>query len=496
MPGAMRLGATGLPDPFTVDHFRGWAHELVLDNGENWVVEAFFLDFLEDYFASIPENWLIVPEGNTKTTSLAGLAVYLNEHRLSAWIPWAASSRDQAEIGYRQAEGFVFRSPRLSSFMKCQPGHRRIINTLTRGRIQIFAADDGHADGIIPTDAFLDELHRHKNLALYRTWRGKLEKRGGQIATISTAGEPGSEFEETRELIRQATPVVSRKPGFVRCRSEHISLHEWAVAEDADVEDMAVVKNANPFSAITVETLAKKRATPTMTVAHWRRFVCNLPTRGDNAAITELEWAHAATEETIPLGASIWLGVDFGWKWDTTAIVPLWMPQPDKRIFGVPKVIEPPRDGSSTSPTVVKQAFAELDRLYTVETVVMDSARAEDMMDWIGSELGVEVVDRQQSPALAEIDYEKFMEGLRTGVLKHPGDPVFTRHALSAVARIEISGKTRFAKPKVAHSRGQQHDRRVIDALVAAAMVHSAMVTQEPPPAPVRFIDLAAIGDD
>src|SRR5688500_17048668 len=85
-------------EPFTVPHLRRWALDLTLDNGEPWVVEEFIEAFLGDYAAGAPENWLIVGEGNTKTTSLAGLGVYLLEHRKRPSIPWAASSRDQAEI--------------------------------------------------------------------------------------------------------------------------------------------------------------------------------------------------------------------------------------------------------------------------------------------------------------------------------------------------------------------------------------------------------------
>ena len=36
----------------------------------------------------------------------------------------------------------------------------------------------------------------HKDLRLYDTWRGKSNKRQGQTIVISTAGEPGSQFEE------------------------------------------------------------------------------------------------------------------------------------------------------------------------------------------------------------------------------------------------------------------------------------------------------------
>ncbi len=461
-------------ESFTVEHFRVWALDLELDNGEPWVVEEFFELYLEDYFSGVPENWLVVPEGNTKTTSQAGLAVYLLEHRSRAAIPWGASSRDQAEIGYRQAEGFVLGSARLMAKMKCQEGYRRIKNTGTGGRIQIFAADDNHADGIIPTDAFLDELHRAKNLRLYRTWRGKLLKRGGQMGTFSTAGEPGGEFEETRERIRQETPVVERRPGYVRCRSENISLHEWAVDQNADVEDMEVVKEANPFSGITVEMLAAKRKSPTMTLEHWRRFVCNLPTRSGMAAITEMEWANAATAEPIEKG-DWWVGLDVGWKWDTTAFVPfLWIDAVHRR-FAPATVLEPPRDGNSTHPDVLKRAMLAIMDEVDVSTVVMDISNANDIAAWMSDELGLTVIDRAQTNKPLAEDYDRFMEALRQGWIRHSNDAELRRHALNAVARLLPDGGARFDRPASSRSAAKQ-DSRVIDALSAAAMVHSFAV--------------------
>jgi len=461
--------------PFTVDHFAAWAVALELDNGERWVVEPFFLAFLEDYFAGVPECWLVVPEGNSKTTSLAGLAVYLLEHRHRPWIPWAASSRDQAEIGYRQAEGFVLSSPRLDALLRCYGGYRRIEHRSNKGRVQIFAADDGHADGIIPTDAFLDELHRHKNLRLYRTWRGKLLKRGGQIATISTAGEPGGEFEETREKIRQETPVVEKSECFTLVRSEHIALHEWAVPEGADFEDLALVKAANPFSAITVEQLVAKRATPTMTVEHWRRFVCNLPTRSSSAAIQEAEWYAAASEVRIPEGAVVWLGADFGWRNDTTAIVPLWWRDDEFRLLGDASILVPP-EKKSLDVNLVKRAFQELCSRYVVDTVVLDINRAEDVAQWLADELGLVVVDRAQTTKPQSEDFERFMAGLRGGMLRHTGDAGLKRHALNAVEKLLPDGGSKFGRSS--ESREGNQEAKVIDALVAAAMVHSYAVEQ------------------
>ena len=102
-----------MTQPFTLSHFRDWASDLILDTGESWHLEDFQEQFADDVFSGVPECWLIVPEGNGKTTLVAGLALYHTEFKPAAQVPVAASSREQAEILYRQAEGFVLRSPRL-----------------------------------------------------------------------------------------------------------------------------------------------------------------------------------------------------------------------------------------------------------------------------------------------------------------------------------------------------------------------------------------------
>jgi phage terminase large subunit-like protein len=458
---------------FTLPHFRQWARRLELDNGDQWEVEDFQAAFVEDLFSGVPECWLIIPEGNAKTTLFAGLGLYHIEHRRSASVPIAASSRDQVGIMYDQADGFITRSG-LRGF-KLHPGYRRIRHEGSLGRIQVMAADDRTGDGTIPTLALLDELHRHADLRLYRTWRGKLIKRGGQIGAISTRGEPGSEFELTLERIRREATDLSIDGSFTRAASAHLILHEWAVPEGSDVEDLAVVKAANPLAAMTVEALAEKRASPTWTLGHWRRFVCNLPTRSDDAAITEAEWYAARSDETIPEGQPIWLGLDVAWKYDTTALVPFWMPEPERRLFGPATILTPPRDGNTLDPGKIERAIIEIHQRNPIHTVVMDTSRAEQLGVWIGDTTGAVVIDRQQTTPMAVQDYDTFMEGLRLGWLKHAGDEGLTTHALNATARVLPFGDIRFDRPNQSRV-GPEQPRRVIDALTAASMVHSYAV--------------------
>jgi phage terminase large subunit-like protein len=448
-----------------------------------------------------------VPEGNGKTTLVAGLALYHAEHRPHASVPVAASSREQAEILYRQAEGFVLRSERLYRtvhsdlqlvkgkrktdvpLFTCLEGYRRI-NHYQGGRIQVFASDDRTGDGVIPTLGIIDEMHRHRDLSLYRTWSGKLTKRGGQIVGISTAGEPGSDFETTREKVRQQADDVRHKGSFTRAASGRLVLHEWAVPETADVEDLKVVKAANPFSGITVPVLRQKLQSPTMTMAHWRRFVCNVPTRSDDAAIQESEWRAAQTDEQIPTGEPVWVGLDVAWKWDTTAAVPLWMKDNEHRIFGPARIMSPPRDGSSLDPAKIEQALLSIHERNPIHTVVMDTNRAEQLAAWIESEIGATVIDRSQANTYAAHDYEKFMEALRNGWLRHSGDAGLTRHAMNAVARLLSPTSTRFDRPAQERRDKSEQERRVIDALVAASMVHTVASQRQddPNPTPEFFV--------
>jgi len=247
---------------------------------------------------------------------------------------------------------------------------------------------------------------------------------------------------------------------------------------------MAEVKRANPFSGITVASLREKRASPTMSLAQWRRFTCNLPTRSESAAITEAEWYGARTDERIPEGEPIWVGLDVAWKYDTTAIVPFWMPDREHRLFGPAVVLTPPRDGNTLDPDLIEAEFVKLHARNPIHTVVMDPSKAEQLGRWLETDIGAVVLTRTQTNKSAIEDFNAFMEALRHGWLKHSGDPGLTSHALNAIAHVLPFGDTRFERPSQSRL-GAEQDRRVIDALTAAAMVHCEALIEVPIEEPI-----------
>ena len=469
--------------PFTVDHWRRYAGLMVLDSGDYWVPEPFQLEFVADLFGDVTEVWAVWPEGNGKTTLLSGIGLYWTDYTPTASVLVAASSRDQAGLLFSQAGGFVWRSPGFRERFRVYEGYRRIQSERSRGRLQVFAADDRTGDGVLFDLALLDELHRQRDLALYRTWRGKAQKRGGKLGGISTAGEPGTEFEDARATLLGGASVIERNGFHTRAVSGEAVLHDYSVPLAENVEDMEVVKRANPLSTISVDDLRKKRLSPTMTENHWRRFACNQAVRTDESAVDPREWAELGTSERPPAGEPVDVGVDFGWKHDTTAIVPLWAPDRDNLLFGRPEILIPPRDGSILAPALVKNAFREINDRNPIRRAVIDPDRAAEIAVWLEEEMGVEVVEHLQTNEPMTKVYERWMEAMRNKRVRHGRDAEFTEHVLNAVAKLLPDGRARFDRPSSSRAQAGQR-RRVIDALVAGGMVLNVTVAEFDAPKP------------
>jgi phage terminase large subunit-like protein len=462
---------------YSLSDFARYGQSMELDNGKPALLEPHGRAFFTDVFAGIPECWWVVPEGNAKTTKLGLFVDYHLDRIPEANVAVAAAGKRQAMTLYRQAKGFLYRAGLLSTqggTFDCLDGYRVIRNNANESRAEIFAQDADAGDGIIPTLCVCEEPHRWPNLDLYRTWAGKLGKRKAQILVASTAGEPGSDFDETLKNIRSLAPEQKLEGAYLRAAGRRIVLHEWAVRDENDIEDMRKVKAANPHSEITVKTLAEKRSSPTMNESHWRRFTCNLPTRTTTPAVTEKEWREALYADPLPEGVPVVAGLDVGWRYDSTALVPLWT-DGAQRVLGEARILVPPVDGQLEL-AAVERAIVELHERNPISLLVMDISDARDVHDFAVDQLGLDVEVRSVGTKAQVTDYALFMEALRAGELKHTGDPGLTRHVLNATVRLMPLGDAVFARPGLSrNTNAGLRDRRQIDALVAAAYANTAV---------------------
>lgn len=437
---------------------------MVLDNGDYWVPEGFQDEIAADIFSGCPEIMVVIPEANAKTTLLGGINIYFADFTPTANCLVAAASREQAEILFSQAAGLIYRSPGFDQRFRVFEGYRRIVAARTQGRVQVKAADDRTGDGAIPDLATIDEPHRARDLSLWRTWRGKVEKRGGQILGISTAGEPGSEFEQAREAMHRAGDSVTTGR-HTRSASQDSIIHDWRLNPGDDPHDLKIVKLANPLDAITEESLARKLRSPTMTPAHWARFVCNQPSDGDESWIAPEAWDACQGDVNLK-GARVFVGVDIGRKKDSAAVVAGGMVDGKLHLRALVRTPTP------TRPVAVADARGDvltLAKELDVVEVAYDPHQFQESAELL-EEQGMLMVEFPQTDVRMAPASETLYELIMSGRVVHDGDPVLRSHILAAVPSQTERG-VRVSKRK---------SRRQIDAAIGAVMAASRAVAKPP----------------
>jgi phage terminase large subunit-like protein len=469
------LPSVGSDAPPELESFAKFCGLLSLEDGRPFVLEDFQRRMLADYFAGTTETLILISKKNGKSTLMAALALHHLATTPDAECVVAAASRDQAAILFGQARGFIRRSAALEKRMR--PTQREIRSNRDDGRIRILASDVDTADGVIPTFAIVDELHRHKSADLYGVFRDGLGPRNGRMITISTAGD-----DETSPLgvMREA---AHRLPGaredayrYARSSDGAYVMHEWALEPEDDREDMSVVRRANPASWQDEEALGRRFRSPSMTSWQWARFACGVWVRGEGSAIQPEEWDALRADVSIPDDTEVWVGMDLGWKFDTTALVPLWWDTEERRVVAEPIVLEPPGDGTLMDDRLIVDALVGLAKRYRIRAVVYDpEAGGQQMVQQLEREHNITFVEHSQKNAPISLADGRLMEAIRRKVLVHDGDKTLRTHVLNAVEKPLGGDAFKFDRP----TRGARVPN---DALRALSMAHSVAVAEATTP--------------
>lgn len=263
-----------------------------------------------------PERELVVclPRGNGKTTLLAAMSVYELLTVDSPAVYVAAASRDQARVLYEAARGFAERLDAGELLI------RHLELRVPGGHLRVLASDAPKLHGLLGHRYILDELHAHKDAELYIALRTALLKRpDARMVTISTAGQGNDSPLGHLRARALGLPNVTRRGAFTDAQGPGLRMLEWAVPEDADIDDAREVKKANPASWITTDGLREQRgAVPDLA---YRRYHGNQWTARDGSWLPAGAWQACVGDPVIEDGEDIWVGVDVGGDRAATAVV-------------------------------------------------------------------------------------------------------------------------------------------------------------------------------
>lgn len=444
--------------------FTKFAREhLVTENGGPLVLEEWQEEIFLDHFDGAQEMVVLVGKGNGKTTMFGALAIWhlLSTKEARCYI--AAASRDQASLMYQHAQGFVQRSERLAQAITVRSGYRELRSKQDSGFIKVLASDSNTSDGVAPSLALVDELHRHKTPDLYAVFRDGLNKRQGQMVTISTAGadldSPLGKLREQAHLLEDR-----EQDGFhLRARSSDRSFvaHEWMVPIGQDVDDVEIVKKANPSSFVTVEDLRRRHESPSMHKREWLRYSCNQWVQGlEDAWISPGLWAGLYDSDAyLQQGQQVWVGVDIGLRSDTSAVVIIGK-RDDGRWVVESEVFLPP-EGGEVALAEVEGYIMNLFDKFEVQAVVYDrwafSRSAQEIeARRPGATVEFPMTNERTVPACSRL-----LEAINRAELCHNGDTTLEAHVEAGTVKMTERGWRIAKAPRGRAGRGK------IDALIA-----------------------------
>jgi phage terminase large subunit-like protein len=433
-----------------LERFRRFASEVGLE------LEGFQDEVMEAVLSDRREVTISQPRGAGKTTLLGCFGLYELVLHPEATIIAAAAARDQAQHLFRAAETFAKRIPELRKRFTFT---LREIRTPEGGRLTVVSADSEKQMGWDPHLVIVDELGSHRDDRLYVSLRSALIKNPkARMRIISTMG--GSEEAPMPAMRRRVIEEgdVTREGVVLRAETRDSLWLEWSVPEGADIDDIKVMKAANPRSAITIESLAEHRRV--LHESAYRRLHCNQNIPDDDAFISAEQWDACDGPIEIPPGSEVVTGIDAGIRRDSTAVVTVRKNEQGIYHAGF-EVWTPSRDREVRLEDVEEHVAALCER-FTVRTVAFDKHL------FVGSaqrleEAGAPMVEFPQNNSRMVPATQLLHEVIATRRLRHGGDPIARSHALAAVvAETEMGLRIR---------KTASRDR--IDSLVALAMAIS-----------------------
>lgn len=453
---------------YTLGAFKRFCAALSLENGSPMRLEDFQCDMLRDHFGGAMEVLIIIPKKNGKSTLLAALALFHLVVTDDAECVVGAASRDQATILYDQAAGFVRRSQALAARVDVKRGYREIRSRNHNGRIRVLAADVDTADGIIPTLALVDELHRHKSMGLYGIFRDGLGPREGQMITISTAGEHEVSPLGTMRQAALSLPNIERDSAHVRCATDDGAyvMHEWACARDDDLDDMEVVKLANPASWQTIAALRARHQSPSMLTWQWARFACGVWVSSEEWWVSGEEWHALATRERLRDRDMITLGFDGSRTGDATALVGCRL---EDGLIQLLASWEAPQGIPWEVPIgEVDAALNDAMERYSVVRGYFDPPLWRSEIEAWAREYGDHAVQKFDTTKVRMVGaVERFRTDVTARTLTYAGSELLTRHVLNAQVKEARGGGYWVSKERPGSPNK-------IDAAIAAVLAYEA----------------------
>jgi phage terminase large subunit-like protein len=302
-------------------------------------------------------GYISVAKKNGKSFLIGGLPIYhlLMENERNPQAYGAAAAKDQAGIVFNAAAQLVNANPDLKARLKVLPSTKRILRRDQGGFYAVLSADGDVQDGIEPSLAIRDEVHRWKTLRAETLHdvitKGQISREEPLDIGITTASAEYEsqmwwwEYQYAKQVLDGSLRSDSFYAAIWEADSKRIDSDPkyWKsrkarVAANPSHEDLGgFLKD----SAI-VRELEKALAEPSER-SKYLRYHLNVPLKAQEDPVIDMSkwqlcgggvdlraWRNYDIDRLIETwalrGRSCWAGVDASWTTDLTAVVFVFPP--------------------------------------------------------------------------------------------------------------------------------------------------------------------------
>jgi phage terminase large subunit-like protein len=450
-----------------------------------------------------------VPKKNGKSFLVGGLPIYhllMEDTEIRPEAFGAAAAKEQAGIVFKSAAALVRANPELLARLRVVESTKRILRRDGNGGYTVLSADGDVNDGIEPSLAIIDELHRWKSAkahALYTVViKGMISRREPLAVQITTAGAEN----ESPIWSEEHDYALQMSRGGLEDKRFYFAL--WAADEKKIEQDKEYWKSrearvlANPShednggflkdDAI-VDELKKAVANPVKR-AEYLRFHLNIRVSSTQEnAIDMMQWRScggvddlrtwpAFGRDELNLLISKWgladkpcyAGVDLSWTTDMTGLV-LWFPP--KEADGIWKILPFAYAPAGRLPELTRKTkrhelprWAEQGFIEATPGDIVDIRAVKDRLRWAAEmfelrevafdpwnfktaaaelvEEGIQCIEIIQGFAKLSEPTKKLIELYVSGRLQHGNHPVFNWHASCLALQGDRKDNVQPAKPE------------------------------------------------
>lgn len=444
-----------------------------------------------------------LPRKNGKSTSCGSFGLYMAgfDGEDGAEVYVAAAAKQQGRIIFDQERKFV--DPEISPELGEEFVARRnwIEHPRTGSVIRVISSDAPKQHGLNPSTNVIDELHAHESGDLYAALTTASGAREQPLTlTITTAGwNKATVLGEIVEKALARKDLIERRPGLTIVRDRENGFLFWwhGAPNDADPDDPATWRLANPASWISDAYLRRQRHKPSMRLADFRQLHLNQWVSAEEDWLPPGAWEACHSPIELDPALPIAAGVDIALTHDYASVIAAQR-QGDRTVLRPRFWSNPHPEGHPNHAgweldiaevrEYLRELYAEFPApaAFKPDTKVPAAGPAFVYDPWKFKEsaqiLALEGLNMIEFP-----QWNRYMvpasttlyELIKTGRIAHPADPTLTEHVHNAVgARTDRGWRIRKPKDKSGHEIESKH----IDGAVASAMaVHQA---QQPAPAP------------